>query len=79
MLTITRLQEHQKAMIQGEIEKSDMADHIWKEKGNHRPLWDKVGIIDKKEHLKRRCLNEAAHMLGHVDFLSWPSIEINTI
>ena len=33
-----RLEEHWKAVVQGEIEKSDMVDHIWKEKGNHLPL-----------------------------------------
>ena len=32
------LQEHQKAVVQGEIEKSGMTDHIWKEKGNHLPF-----------------------------------------
>ena len=37
-----RLEEHRKAVVQGEIEKSGMADHIWKEKGNHLLLWDKV-------------------------------------
>ena len=61
-----------------EIGKSGMADHIWKEKGNHQPLWDSK-IIDKEEHWKRRCLKEAAHMLGYVDLLSRLSIEMNTI
>ena len=42
-----RLEEHQKAVVRGEIEKSSMADHIWKEKGNNLPLWDKVKIIDR--------------------------------
>ena len=42
-----RLEEHRKAIVRGEIEKSDMANHIWKEKGNHRFLWDKVEIIDR--------------------------------
>ena len=30
-----RLEEHRKAVLQGEIERTGMADHIWKEKGNH--------------------------------------------
>ena len=52
-----RLEEYQKAVIYGEIEKSGMADHILKEKGNYLPLWDKVKIIDRDEpwrisHLK---------------------------
>ena len=34
-----RLEEHRKVVVRGEIEKSGMADHIWKEKGNHLPLW----------------------------------------
>ena len=56
-----------------------MADHIWKEKGNHLLLWDKVEIIDRAEHWRIRCLKESAHMLGYSDLLSRPSIELNTI
>ena len=37
-----RLEEHRKAVVRGEIEKSGMADHIWKEKGIHLPLWKKL-------------------------------------
>ena len=72
-----RLQEHRKAVVRGEIEKTGIADHIWKEKGNHLPLWNKVKIIDREGHWKRRRLKEAAHMLGHLDLLSRPSIEHN--
>ena len=32
------LEEHRKAVIPGEIEKSGMVDHIWKEKGNKSAL-----------------------------------------
>ena len=74
-----RLQEHRKAVGRGEIEKSDMIDHIWKEKGKYLPLWYKVKIIDREGHWKRRCLTEAAHVLGHVDLLSRPDMEMNTI
>ena len=42
-----RLEEHQKVVCRGEVEKSGMTDHIWKEKGNHLPLQDKVKIIGK--------------------------------
>ena len=45
-----RLQKHWKAECQGEIEKSSMVDHLWKEKRNHLPLWDVVKIIDNEEH-----------------------------
>ena len=31
-------EERRKAVVKGEIEKSGMVDHIWKEKGNHLPL-----------------------------------------
>ena len=41
-----RLEEHRKAVVRSEIEKPGMANHIWKEKWNHQPLWDKVEIID---------------------------------
>ena len=51
-----RLQEHRKTVVRVEIEKSGMADHIWKEKGNHLLLWDKVKIINREEHWKRRRL-----------------------
>ena len=43
--------------------KSGMADHIWKEKGNHQFLWNEVNIINREEHRRIRCLKEAAHML----------------
>ena len=38
--------------------------YIWKEKGNHLPLWDKVEIIDRAEHWRVIRLKESAHMLG---------------
>ena len=74
-----RLEKHRKAVVRGEIEKLGMADHIWREKGNHLPLWDKVEIIDRAEHWRIRRLKESAHMLGNNDLLSRPSIELNTI
>ena len=74
-----RLEEYRKAVVRGEIEKSGMADHIWKEKGNHLPLWDKVEKIDWAEHRRIRRLKESAHMLGYHDLLSRPNIELNTI
>ena len=74
-----RLEEHRTAAVQGEIEKSGMADHIWEEKGNHLPLWDKVEIIDWAEHWRIRRLKESAHMLGYNDLLSRLNIELNTI
>ena len=61
------------------LKKSGMADHIWKEKGNHPPLWDEVEIIDRDEHWIIRRLKESAHMLGNSDLLSIPSIEMNTV
>ena len=74
-----RLQEHQKPEVQGEIEKSGMADHIWKEKRNHLPLWDDVKITDRAECWRIRRLKESVYMLGYNDLLSRPSIELNTI
>ena len=72
------LEEHREAIVRGEIEKSGMADHIWKEKGNYLPLWDEVEIIDRAERWRIRRLKESAHMLGYDDLLSRPSIEMNT-
>ena len=74
-----RLGEYRKVVVRGEIEKSVMADHIWKEKGNHLLLWDKVEIIDRAAHWRIRRLKESAHMLGYNDLPSRPSIEMNTI
>ena len=74
-----RLEEHWKAVVQGEIEKSGMADHIWKKKEKHLPLLNEVEIIDREEYWRIRCLKESAHMLGYSDLLRRPSIEINTI
>ena len=74
-----RLEEHRKAIVRGEIEKSRVVENVWKENGNHRPLWDKVEIIDRAEHWRIRRLKESAHMSGYNDLLSRPSIELNTI
>ena len=74
-----RLEKHWKAVVRGEIEKSGMADHIWKAKGNHLLLWDEAEIIDRAEHWRIRRLKESAHMLGYNDLLSRPSKEMNTI
>ena len=74
-----RLEEHRKAVVRGKIEKSGIADHIWKEKGNHPPLWDKVKIIDREEHWRIRRLSDSAHMLDYSDLLGRSSIEMNTI
>ena len=71
--------EHRKAVVRGEIEKSGIADHIWKEKRKHLRLWDEVEIIDRAEHWRIRRLKVSAHMLGSNDLLSRPSIEMNTI
>ena len=51
-----RLEEHRKAVVRGEIEKSGMADHIQKEKGNHLPLWDEIEIIDKEKNWNLEAL-----------------------
>ena len=56
-----------------------MADHMWKGKGNHLLLWDKVEIIDRAEHWRTRRLKDSAHMLGYNDLLSRPSMELITI
>ena len=57
-----RLDEHQKAVVRGEIERSGMADRIWKEKWSHLLLWDKGKIIDRDKHWKIRRPKESAHM-----------------
>ena len=44
-----------------------------------QPFWDNVKIIDSEEHWKKRRPKKASKMLGYVDLLSKPSIEMNTI
>ena len=51
------------AVIRDETEKSAMADHIWKEKGDCLPLWDKVEIIDRDEYWRISHLKELSPML----------------
>ena len=74
-----RLQEHQKVVTRMEVEKSGVAEHAWREKGDHCPMWDHVEFIDKEHHRKIRKLNESAHMKGHKNLLSRLSIEISTV
>ena len=62
----------------GEIEKSGIADHIWKEKGNHLSFGDKVKIIDRDEPWRISHLKEWAHVWGYNDLLSGEIIVINT-
>ena len=54
-----RVEEYPKAVLQGEIRKSGMADHMWKEKRNYLPLWDKVEIIDRAEHWRNQHISWA--------------------
>ena len=66
------LEEHWKAVVWGEIEKSAKADNVYiyiyrKEK---LFLWDEVKIIDREE---------VAHMVGYSDLLRRPSIMMYTI
>ena len=72
-----RVGEHRRAVLRGEIDKSGIAEHVWKENGNHLPLWDEVKILDREEHWKLRKLKEAAYMLGYDNLLSRPSITID--
>ncbi len=62
MLLLIKSKARERTVCQGEIEKMSMADHIWKEKGNHQPLWDEVKIIGREQHWKIRHLKEAAHV-----------------
>ena len=53
-----RFQEHQKSVTRGEV-----ADPIWREKGDQCPLWDQVEIIDKEHHCKIRKHKESANLV----------------
>ncbi|XP_036358999.1 uncharacterized protein LOC118763458 [Octopus sinensis] len=40
-----RVEEHRKAVTRRDIDKSVIADHVWKN-GDHLPLWDEVKILE---------------------------------
>ena len=56
------MDKHKKAIINGELKISGMAFHIWNEKGEHFPIWDKVKIIDRESSWKLRKIKVAAHI-----------------
>lgn len=56
-----------------------MDGNIWKEKGDHWPLWDEVEIINREHDWKIQKLKESSHMLGYKNLLSHPNIDMNTI
>ena len=68
-----------KTLCRGEIKKSGMADYIWREMGNHMPLWNDVKIIEQEEDWRMRRFKEAVHMLGYGKLFSRPSIKMNAI
>lgn len=48
--------------------KSDMFDHIWREKSSQKnPLWNEVKILEIEEHWRFKY--RKAHMLGGGDLL----------
>ena len=73
-----RLEEHRKATIRGEVEKSGMAEHAWSN-GDHRPAWDETKIIGREQHWKIRKIKEAVHMALDANSISKPSAEISPI
>ena len=73
-----RLQEHRKATVRGEVEKSGMAEHAWSN-GDHRPAWDETKIIGHEPHWKIRKIKEAAHMILDGNSISRPSADISPI
>lgn len=57
-----KLEKHQKAVIRGEKMKG-MADHVWREKCSHQPLFNQVKMLGR-QHWIIGCLKESAHILG---------------
>ena len=53
----TRLKEHKAATRRGEIEKSAVAEHAWKE--DHPPLWDEVEILAHANRVDTLRIKEA--------------------
>lgn len=45
-----KVEKHSKAVIYGETLKLGMVDYIQREKYGHQSMWNKVKIIDKRQH-----------------------------
>lgn len=45
-----KLEEHRKEIVRGEIMKLGIVHRIWREKSNHRSLWNEVKILNREEH-----------------------------
>ena len=56
----TWLKEHQAATRRGEVEKSAIAEHAWKEQ--HHPLWDNISILDQSKNVTSLRIKEALHI-----------------
>ena len=69
--------EYWKAVVRGEIEKSGMVDHIWKEKGNHLSLWDEVEIIDREHHLIMLSVKQGGIKCVFFESLVWLDLGLN--
>lgn len=63
-----RLQEHRQNVTLWEIEKSTMADRVWREKRDHCPIWEEVEIIDSEQQSKISKSKELAHIIGYKIF-----------
>lgn len=63
-----RLQEHRQNVTLWEIEKSTMADRVWREKRDHCLIWDEVEIIDSEQQSKISKSKELAHIIGYKIF-----------
>ena len=53
-----RLEEHRKAVVRGEIEKSGIADHTWKENGTICPYGMKLKLLIEKNIGKLEANNQ---------------------
>ena len=53
-----------KSILSLVVEKSVMAEHIWKEKRNHLLLWHEVKIIDVEEHRRMRRFKKISAYVG---------------
>lgn len=42
--------EHRKTAVMSETMKSNIADHVWKEKDSYKPPWNEMKILNKEEH-----------------------------
>ena len=55
-----RLKEHQRAVCNGDVAASAIAEHAWK--SDHQFDWERARVLDSCRYLYARCMLESWHI-----------------